>query len=225
MSAVSPLRTETASFQMPRSTSRRLKATFGCRRKSLPSAEGCATVLPECASHRSALYQGGKCTRSALRAHVDGMHSSHFLVIPRGIPAMNFRQRDKGSCFGRHHPCTACPAAASRSHRDFRHRPDCGCGDAASIAARLAREHVLIATRICHFSRPRSLRKEGMAILAPVVFTDQWARDSELGLNHEIQIAVLDDYQNAALESADWSVLSVEPISRYFKITWTIQMP
>src|ERR1700692_3018814 len=34
-SAVSPLRTDSASFQMPRSTSRRLKATFGCRRKSL----------------------------------------------------------------------------------------------------------------------------------------------------------------------------------------------
>ena len=28
-----------------------------------------------------------------------------------------------------------------------------------------------------------------------------------LGSNHEIQIAVLDDYQNAALESADWSVI------------------
>src|ERR1700691_2859467 len=35
-SAGSRLRTEIASFQMPRSTSRRQKATFGCRRKSLP---------------------------------------------------------------------------------------------------------------------------------------------------------------------------------------------
>src|ERR1700724_1437426 len=35
-SAVSPLRMESVSFQMPMFTSRRPKATFGCRRKSLP---------------------------------------------------------------------------------------------------------------------------------------------------------------------------------------------
>jgi len=38
------------------------------------------------------------------------------------------------------------------------------------------------------------------------------------------KIAVLDDYQNAALESADCPCSAIEPISRYFKITWTIQI-
>jgi len=45
----------------------------------------------------------------------------------------------KNPVLGRRRPCTARPAAASRGHRDFRHRPDYGCGDAASIAAQ-ARE-------------------------------------------------------------------------------------
>jgi glyoxylase-like metal-dependent hydrolase (beta-lactamase superfamily II) len=35
---------------------------------------------------------------------------------------------------GRRRPCLARPAAASRGYRYFRHRPDCGRGDATSFA-------------------------------------------------------------------------------------------
>jgi len=72
-SAASPLRTESASFQMPRSMSRSLKATFAVARNRCQGAEGCATVLPECTSDRSAVHQGGKWhTFSGSEPVVDG---------------------------------------------------------------------------------------------------------------------------------------------------------
>jgi len=39
------------------------------------------------------------------------------------------------------------------------------------------------------------------------------------------KIAVLDDYQNVALESADWSVLAIERTSPYFRTTLPIRTP
>jgi len=92
--------TEIAFFQMPRSTSRRQKATFGCRPKSLLSGEGCATLL-QSAQPSQRRNQGGKWhTFSGSEPIVDGMQSSAAGHTP-DISAMNFVRGTK-ILFGRH---------------------------------------------------------------------------------------------------------------------------
>jgi len=114
----------------------RPKATFGCRRKSLlrrRRMRGRSSRVRKPSQRRTSRPVNG--TRSVAPSQSStACKSSRCRVTRRDIPAMNFRQRDKKFCLGRHHPCTASPTAASRGHRDFRHRPDCGCGDAESIA-------------------------------------------------------------------------------------------
>src|SRR5439155_7983121 len=77
-----------------------------------------------------------------------------------------FVKGTKNPVLGRHRPCTARPAAASRGHRDFRHRPDCGCGDAASIAAEARARGCFGRGTAYEFSCRGSLEKGGGAGIA-----------------------------------------------------------
>jgi len=84
-------------FPMPMFTSRRPKATFGCRRKSLPRHRRMRnrssrvrkpsqrrTSRPASGTHLVALSQSSTACKS-----------SRCMVTPRDIPAMNFRRRDR----------------------------------------------------------------------------------------------------------------------------------
>ncbi len=94
--------TASASFQMPMCTSRKSKATFGCRRTS-------QRRRPRMHSHSSRARKPSRRRTSrpvsgirsvAPRKSSTAWSSSPCLAIPRGIPAMNFRREDKKSCFG-----------------------------------------------------------------------------------------------------------------------------
>src|SRR3989449_531438 len=98
-SAVSPLRTESASFQMPMFTSRRPKATFGCRRKSLlrrrRMRNRSSRVRKPSQRRTSRPVSGTRLVAPSQSSTACNLFRC--LVIPRDIPAMNFRQRDKRS--------------------------------------------------------------------------------------------------------------------------------
>jgi len=164
-------------FQRPMFTSRRPKATFGCRRKSLlrrRRMRNRSSGVRKPSQRRTSRPVSGTRLLAPSQSST-ACNSSRCLVIHRDIPAMNFRQRDKKSCFGATssmHSASSC--SIPRSPR-FSTSTKCGCGDAASIAARLAREHVLIAGPHMPFPALGSLRKEGSGYSwVPVVFTDQW---------------------------------------------------
>jgi len=159
-------------------TSRRPRATFGCHRKSL--------LKPRRMRNRSsrALKPSPRRTSRAGKWHtftgsepiVDGMQSVRCLVIPRDIPAMNFPQRDKKSCFWATSSMHCASSAASRGHREFststrlrlrRRGINCCLGSRA--------EDSVIRGAAYEFSALGRLRKEGSGYgWAPVVFTDQW---------------------------------------------------
>ena len=66
---------------------------------------------------------------------VDGMELVPLSGHTPGHTGYEFSSKgQKVLVLGRHRPCPARPAAASRGHRNVRHRPDCGGGDAAPIA-------------------------------------------------------------------------------------------
>ena len=88
--------------QMPRSTSRRPKATFGCPRKSLlrrrRMRKSSSGVRKPSQRRTSRLVSGTRLLAPSQSS--TACNSSRCPVILRDIPAMNFRQRDKESCFG-----------------------------------------------------------------------------------------------------------------------------
>jgi len=100
-----------------------------------------------------------------------------------------------------------------RSHRDFRHRPTTAAATRHRLLPRLAREHVLIATPHSHFSRPWIACASRSDIAGAGVFTDQWARDSDIWVEHEIQNRGPGRYQNARLRALIGPCSAVEPIS------------
>jgi hypothetical protein len=83
-------------------TSRRQKATFGCRRKSLlrhrRMRNRSSRVRKPSQRRTSRLVNG---TRLVVRRQLStSCNSSRYLVILPDILAMSFHQRDKRSCFG-----------------------------------------------------------------------------------------------------------------------------
>src|SRR2546425_670084 len=101
-SAASRRRTESGSFPMPMFTSPRPKATFGCRRKSLlrrrRMRSRSSRVRKPSQRRTSRLVNGTRLVAPSQSS--TACNSSRWLVIPRDIPAMSFRRRDKRSCFG-----------------------------------------------------------------------------------------------------------------------------
>ena len=89
-------------FQMPMFTSRRPKATFGCRRKSLlrrRRMRNRSSRVRKPSQRRTSRPVSGTRLVAPSQSST-ACNSSRCLVIPRDIPAMSFRQRDKRSCFG-----------------------------------------------------------------------------------------------------------------------------
>src|SRR3989442_4562585 len=87
---------------MPMFTSRRPKATFGCRRKSLlrrRRMRNRSSRVRKPSQRRTSRPVSGTRLVAPSQSST-ACKSSRCLVIPRDIPAMNFRQRDKASCFG-----------------------------------------------------------------------------------------------------------------------------
>jgi hypothetical protein len=95
-------RVVSASFQMPMFTSRRPKAIFACRRKSLlrrrRMRNRSSRVRKPSQRRTSRPISGARLVAPSQSS--TACNSSRCLVIPRDILAMNFRQRDKKSCFG-----------------------------------------------------------------------------------------------------------------------------
>src|SRR6266851_2494888 len=96
------LGTESASSQMPMFTSRRRKATFGCRQKSLLKRRRMRNrsfrVRKPSQRRTSRPVSGTRLVAPSQSS--TACNSSRCMVIPRDIPATNSRQRDKNSCFG-----------------------------------------------------------------------------------------------------------------------------
>jgi len=98
-----------------------------------------AAVLPECAKpsqRRTSRPVNG--TRSVGSEPIVDQHakSSRCLGHTPGHTGYEFSSKgQKNSVLRRHHPCTSeSNCSIPRSTAIFRHRPDCGCRDAESIA-------------------------------------------------------------------------------------------
>jgi len=175
------------------------------------------------------VYQGGKWrTFSGAEPIVDGMRLVPCGSYP-GHTGYEFSSKGQKILFlGRHHP----DSASSCSHPEV----TAIYSTSTRLAAAATRHQCCLGSRArCLDAAPhmfifpalgRLRQEESGYSWAPVVFTDQWPRDSDIcGRPMKIQNRGADDYQNVALESADWSVLSRRADITVFQDTWTIQMP
>src|SRR5213592_4854577 len=163
---------------MPMFTSRRPKATFGCRRKSLlrrrRMRNRSSRVRKPSQRHTSRPVSGTRLVAPSQSSAA--CNSSRCLVIPRDIPATSFRRRDKRSCLGDILHAQRVQFQHPEVTVVFDIDPTAAAATRNELFSRLAREDVWIAEpHTSSFPGLGRLHKEGRGYSwAPVVFTDQW---------------------------------------------------